>query len=58
MTVDAIKKRSSIFPQPEQLELADWFSELKQHAWDLEMESDFAPGGRGGLLGGEKLRRI
>jgi hypothetical protein len=31
-------------------QLADWFEELEEEAWDRQMEQDFAPGGRGAHL--------
>jgi len=47
MTVQAIKAAIEQLTERERRELADWFEELEEHAWDTEMEQDFAPGGRG-----------
>ncbi|MGD1102600.1 MAG: hypothetical protein ABSA59_11085 [Terriglobia bacterium] len=47
MTMEAIKAAIEQLPEPERRELADWFMELEEQAWDAEMERDFSPGGRG-----------
>ena len=47
MTVQAIKDAIEQLSEPERRELADWFGQLGEEAWDAEMEQDFAPGGRG-----------
>ena len=47
MTVEDIKAAIEQLPEPERLELADWFDAMKNRAWDAEMERDFSPGGRG-----------
>ena len=47
MTVEAIKAAIEQLTESERRELADWFEELEEEAWDAEMERDFAPGGRG-----------
>ena len=47
MTVEAIKAAIEQLTEPERRELADWFMELEEQAWDAEMERDFSPGGRG-----------
>ena len=56
MTVDDIKTAIEQLPEPERLKLADWFQEMKERAWDAEMERDFSPGGRGYHLV-EKINR-
>jgi len=50
MTVDAIKDAIAHLPEPERKQLADWFEEMEEQAWDRRMEQDFAPGGRGAHL--------
>ena len=47
MTVEAIKAAIGELTEPERRELADWFDELEEEAWDAEMARDFSPGGRG-----------
>jgi hypothetical protein len=47
MTVEAIKAAIEQLADPERRELADWFEQLEEHAWDAEMEQDLSPGGRG-----------
>jgi hypothetical protein len=47
MTVEAIKDAIVHLSEPERQQLADWFEELEEEAWDRQMERDFAPGGRG-----------
>ncbi|MGA2075498.1 MAG: hypothetical protein ABSH52_18565 [Terriglobia bacterium] len=47
MTVQAIKDAIEQLSEPERRELADWFGQLEEEAWDAEMAQDFAPGGRG-----------
>jgi hypothetical protein len=47
MTVEAIKAAIQKLPQSDRQNLADWFDELEEQAWDAEMERDFSPGGRG-----------
>ncbi len=47
MTVQAIKTAIEQLTGPERRELAGWFEQLEEEAWDAEMEQDFAPGGRG-----------
>lgn len=47
MTVEAIKDAIVHLSEPERRQLADWFGELEEAAWDREMEQDFSPGGRG-----------
>jgi len=56
MTVEDIKAAIEQLAEPERLELADWFQEMKERAWDAEMERDFSPGGRGHHLV-EKINR-
>ena len=47
MTVEAIKEAIVQLSESERKELAGWFDELEEEAWDKEMERDFSPGGRG-----------
>ena len=47
MTVEAIKDAIAHLSEPERRELADWFEDLEEAAWDRQMERDLAPGGRG-----------
>ena len=47
MTVQAIKAAIEQLTERERRELADWFEELEEEAWDTQMGHDFAPGGRG-----------
>jgi len=47
MTVEAIKAAIGQLTEPERRELADWFEQLEDGAWDTEMEQDFSPGGPG-----------
>jgi len=56
MTVEDIKAAIGQLPESERLKLADWFEEMKERAWDAEMERDFSPGGRGDHLV-EKINR-
>jgi hypothetical protein len=56
MTVEAIKAAIEQLGEPERRELADWFEQLEEQAWDAEMEQDFSPGGRGHPLV-EKINR-
>ncbi len=50
MTVEAIKEAITHLSEEERKQLADWFDELEEEAWDRQMEQDFAPGGRGAHL--------
>jgi hypothetical protein len=50
MTVEAIKAAIGQLSEPERRELADWFEQLEEDAWDAEMEQDFSAGGRGQRL--------
>jgi hypothetical protein len=47
MTLEAIKAVIEQLTEPERRELADWFEQLEERAWDAEMEQDLSPGGRG-----------
>jgi len=47
MTVEAIKAAIEELTESERRELAGWFDQLEEAAWDAEMEKDLAPGGRG-----------
>ena len=50
MTVEAIKDAIAHLSEQERKQIADWFEELEEDAWDRQMEQDFAPGGRGAHL--------
>jgi len=50
MTVEAIKDAIAHLSEEERKQLANWFEELEEDAWDRQMERDFAPGGRGAHL--------
>jgi hypothetical protein len=50
MTVEAIKDAIAHLSEEERKQLADWFEDLGEEAWDRQMERDFAPGGRGAHL--------
>jgi hypothetical protein len=47
MSVEAIKAAIGQLTEPERRELADWFAQLEEDAWNAEMEQDFSVGGRG-----------
>ena len=47
MTVEAIKAAIEQLAEPERRELADWFEQFEEQAWDAEMQQDLSPGGRG-----------
>lgn len=48
--MEAIKDAITHLSEQERKQLADWFQELDEEAWDQQMEQDFAPGGRGAHL--------
>jgi hypothetical protein len=50
MTVEAIKDAIAHLSEQERQQLADWLEEVAEEAWDREMETDLAPGGRGAHL--------
>jgi hypothetical protein len=50
MTVETIKDAIVHLSEQERKQLADWFEELEEEAWDRQMEQDFASGGRGAHL--------
>jgi len=50
MTIEAIKNAIVDLPESERKQLAEWFEELEEQAWDREMEKDFSPGGHGDHL--------
>jgi len=50
MTVEAIKQAIVDLSEAERKQLANWFEELEEEAWDQEMERDFSAGGRGAHL--------
>jgi len=58
MTVDAIKEAIAHLSEADRKQLADWFEELEERAWDEEIERDFSPGGRGMPLLAELEREI
>ena len=47
MNLEAIKDAIVHLSEPERRNLADWFDELEEDAWDRQMEQDSSPGGRG-----------
>jgi hypothetical protein len=47
MTVDAIKEAINQLSDADRKQLAEWFEELEEQAWDEEIEWDSSPGGRG-----------
>jgi hypothetical protein len=53
MNVEAIKDAIVHLSEPERKELANWFGELEEEAWDRQIEQDFAPGGRRAHLAAE-----
>jgi len=50
MSVEAIKAAIERLAEPERRELAEWFEQLEEQAWDAEMQQDLSPGGRGHRL--------
>lgn len=50
MTVEAIKDAIAHLSEQERKQLADWFEELEEQAWDKQIERDFSPGGCGAHL--------
>ena len=48
--MEAIKEAITHLSEEERKQLADWFDELEEQAWDRQMEQDFGPGGRGAHL--------
>lgn len=48
--MEAIKDAIAHLSEDERKQLADWFDELDEEAWDRQMKQDFAPGGRGAHL--------
>ena len=47
MTMQSIKEAIVRLSEPERLQFAEWFDELKEDEWDRHMEADFSTGGRG-----------
>ena len=47
MSVEAIKNAIVHLSEPERKQLANWFEELGEEAWDRQLEQDFSTGGRG-----------
>ncbi len=58
MTVEAIKEAIVHLSESERKQLANWFEELEEEAWDQQIERDFSPGGRGMSLLAELEREI
>jgi hypothetical protein len=50
MTLEAIKEAIQHLPENKRRQLAGWFDEMEEAAWDAEIERDFAPGGKGERL--------
>jgi hypothetical protein len=50
MTLEAIKEAVIHLSEAEREQFTQWFEELTEEAWDKEIESDFAAGGRGAHL--------
>ena len=50
MTVETIKEAIVHLSESERRQLTEWFDDLKEDEWDLQLEKDFAPGGRGAYL--------
>lgn len=48
--MEAIKDAIARLSEEERKQVADWFDELEEEAWDRQMERDFANGGRGAHL--------
>ena len=48
--MEAIKDAIVYLSEPERRQLANWFEDVEEDAWDRQMERDFAPGGRGAHL--------
>ena len=47
MTIEAITAAIQELSEPDRQDLANWFDELEEQAWDAKMERDFSPGGSG-----------
>lgn len=58
MTLDAIKDAIELLPPEEQTTLASWLSERDWNAWDMQIERDFSPSGRGTALLAELEQEI
>jgi hypothetical protein len=50
MKLEEIKDAVIHLPEAERRELADWFEELEEGAWEAQMAEDFKPGARGAHL--------
>lgn len=48
--MEDIKEAIAHLSDEERKQLADWFDDLEEEAWDRQMEQDFAPGGSGAHL--------
>ena len=48
--MEAIKDAIVYLSEPERRQLANWFEDVEEDAWDRQMERDLAPGGRGAHL--------
>ncbi|HTR36220.1 MAG TPA: hypothetical protein VMH80_09975 [Bryobacteraceae bacterium] len=58
MTLDAIKEAIQHLPEEERRQLAGWFGQMEEAAWDQDVQRDFAPGGKGERLLEEIQREI
>ena len=58
MTIEAIKTAIEGLTDPEVRDLTHWLAELRESAWDRQLEEDFQPGGRGQFLVDEALADI
>jgi hypothetical protein len=58
MTVEAIKGAIVHLSGADRRQLARWFEESEERAWDEEIERDFSAGGRGMPLLAELEREI
>ena len=58
MTVEGIKAAIEQLCEADRRELADWFEQMEEQAWDQQIEQDFSPGGRGMPLLAELEREL
>ena len=56
--VDAIKAAIEQLPEADRRKIADWLEEQTEEVWDVQMERDFSPGGRGHHLFDKVNRQI
>ena len=47
LTVETIKQAIDDLPETDRAELAAWLNRQFMDAWEIEMDRDFSPGGRG-----------